>query len=175
MYRQRYRNRTMDLTHELDPLLKQLQHDARATPEALAAMTGGDVEEVRKTIREWEEDGTILGYHAVVDSEKAGSEAVRAHISVDLRPEDGHGFDRLAARIARFDEVKDCFLMSGGADLVVVVEGSSLQEVAQFVARKLSTMDGVQRTMTAFQLSCYKQNGFLADKGMDEDRLSVTP
>lgn len=165
----------MHHSDEIDPLLVHLQRDARLSPEALATMTGGDADEIARKISAWEESGAILGYHTVIDSSKAGGAAVRAHISVDLRPEDGHGFDRLAARIARFDEVKDCFLMSGGADLVVVVEGASLHEVAQFVAKKLSTMDGVERTMTAFQLGGYKQNGFLAGSGMDEDRLAITP
>ncbi len=165
----------MELTQEIDPLLKYLQHDGRASAETLASMTDVSVEEVHGKIRAWEGDGTILGYHAVIDADKAGSSVVRAHISVNLRPEDGYGFDRVAARIARFDEVKDCFLMSGGADLVVVVEGSSLQQVAQFVARKLSTIDGVESTTTAFQLGCYKQSGFLPDNGSTEERLAVSP
>jgi len=160
---------------EIDPLLRLLQKDARQNATTLAALSGGDAAGIETQLRVWEEDGTILGYHAVIDTDKAGSRNVRAHIEVDLTPERGGGFDRLAARIARFDEVAECFLMSGSYDLLVVVEGADLRQVASFVAEKLSTIDGVQATSTSFQLKGYKQNGFLTDLETEDERLAVTP
>lgn len=85
------------------------------------------------------------------------------------------GFDRLARRIAKFDQVRECFLMSGGYDLAVVVEGQDLLDVANFVAEKLSTLGGVLSTATHFQLKAYKQSGFLVNPGDDEERLPVSP
>ena len=92
-----------------------------------------------------------------------------------LTPERGGGFDRLATRIAKFDEVESCMLMSGGYDLSVVISGSSLNEVASFVAEKLSTLEGVISTATHFQLKTYKSNGFLASVDHSGQRLPVSP
>ena len=119
--------------------------------------------EVESKLAELEESGTILGYTAVVDADKVNDGGgVSALIEVKLTPERGGGFDRLAARIAKFDEVESCMLMSGGYDLSVVISGSSLHEVASFVAEKLSTLEGVISTATHFQLKSYKSNGFLS-------------
>jgi len=165
----------MNPNDQINPLLRHLQKDARSTPETLAAMFDGSEAAINEQIARWEKDGTILGYHAVLDLDKAGSTAVRAHIAIDLVPERGGGFDQLASRIARFEEVKDCFLMSGGYDLLVVIEDASLREVAQFVAEKVSTIDGVNSTTTSFQLKGYKQNGFLTEQEAADERLPVTP
>jgi DNA-binding Lrp family transcriptional regulator len=102
--------------------------------------------------------------------------AVRAVIEVRITPERGGGFNRLAERISRFDEVESCYLMSGGYDLLVFVSGSSLQKVAAFVSEKLSTVDGVLSTATHFMLRSYKEDGFLLDvKSAENNRLKVTP
>jgi DNA-binding Lrp family transcriptional regulator len=100
---------------------------------------------------------------------------VAAFIDVKITPERDGGFDHLARRIARFDQVTNCFLMSGGYDLAVVVEGGDLREVASFVAQKLSTMEGVVSTATHFQLKVYKKNGFMADRDPEPERLAVSP
>ena len=100
---------------------------------------------------------------------------VAALIEVKLTPEREGGFDRLAERIAKFDQVSSCYLMSGGYDLAVFVEGEDLREVARFVTEKLSTLDGVLSTATHFQLKVYKQSGFLAASEVETDRLAVTP
>jgi DNA-binding Lrp family transcriptional regulator len=101
---------------------------------------------------------------------------VRAVIEVKITPERGGGFNRLAERISRFDEVESCYLMSGGYDLLVFVNGSSLQKVAGFVSEKLSTLEGVLSTATHFLLRTYKEQGFLLDvKAAENDRLKVTP
>jgi len=122
-----------------------------------------------------EADGTILGYSAVVDRLKAGDRRVTALIEVRISPERDGGFDRLARRISKFDQVRDCFLMSGGYDLAVIVEGKDLLDVATFVSEKLSTLGGVLSTATRFELKAYKENGFLANGGGDEERLPVAP
>ena len=107
-------------------------------------------------------------------SEDAG--AVRAVIEVRITPERSGGFNRLAERISRFDEVESCYLMSGGYDLLVFVTGSSLQKVAGFVSEKLATVEGVLSTATHFMLRSYKEQGFLMDvKSEENERLKVTP
>ena len=112
----------------------------------------------------WEEDGTILGHHAVINPEAIGDTTVSAFIEVKVTPERGGGFDRLAMRIARFDQVVSCYLASGGYDLMVVVEGGDLREVARFVSEKLSSLVGVISTATHFRLKTYKENGFLFER-----------
>ena len=158
-----------------DPLLKLLQSKARLSNEELAEALNLSPEDVNARISEWEDDGTILGYQAVVDDEKAGESGVVAFIEVKLTPERGGGFDRLAMRIARFDQVSSCYLTSGGYDLMVVVCGKGLRDVAQFVSEKLSTLDGVLSTATHFRLKAYKEKGFIFESEEPEGRLPVAP
>lgn len=158
-----------------DPLLELLRSKARHTHEELAELLALSEDAVRAKIAAWEKDGTILGYHAVVNAERAGDVNVQAFIEVKVTPERGGGFDRLAMRIARFDQVVSCYLASGGYDLMVVVEGTDLREVARFVSERLSTLDGVLSTATHFLLKTYKQNGFLFEGEGGVDRLVVSP
>ncbi|HEX4200078.1 MAG TPA: Lrp/AsnC family transcriptional regulator, partial [Chthoniobacterales bacterium] len=118
------------------------------------------IPEIQQKIADYEKNGVILAYQAVVDPEKLDVDAVTAYIEVRITPERGGGFDRLAQRIARFDEVKSCWLMSGGYDLAVIVEGGNLRQIAHFVSEKLSTVEGVIATATRFRLKTYKQNGY---------------
>ena len=156
-------------------LLNLLRHKARASFKELADMVSSTESEVADKIQGWEKDGTILGYHTVTNSEMIGDTAVSAFIEVRVTPERGGGFDRLAMRVARFDQVRACYLASGGYDLMVVVEGSDLQDVARFVSEKLSSLDGVLSTATHFRLKTYKENGFLFESQAETDRLAVTP
>ncbi|MFM2169969.1 MAG: hypothetical protein RI957_198 [Verrucomicrobiota bacterium] len=158
-----------------DPLLELLRSKARHSHEELAELLAMSESDVRKKITAWEKDGTILGYHAVVHGERAGDVNVQAFIEVKVTPERGGGFDRLAMRIARFDQVVSCYLASGGYDLMVVVEGSDLREVARFVSERLSTLDGVLSTATHFLLKTYKQNGFHFEGEGSMERLAVAP
>jgi len=158
-----------------DPLLQLLRRKARFTHGELADYLSMNEEAVAAQIAMWEKNGTILGYHAVIDAEAAGDTAVSAFIEVKVTPERGGGFDRLAMRIARFDQVVSCYLASGGYDLMVVVEGSDLREVARFVSEKLSTLDGVISTATHFRLKTYKENGFLFEVEAVVERLAVSP
>ena len=159
----------------VDPLIVLLQVNSGRTTAEMATALGVSEADVKQRIAAAEKEGLILGYHAVVDRQKAGYNGVTALIEVRITPERDGGFDRLARRIAQFDQVRDCFLMSGGYDLAVVVEGKDLLDVANFVAEKLSTIGGVISTATRFQLKAYKQGGFLAQGAPDEDRLPVSP
>ena len=159
----------------IDPLLQILRSKARHTHGELAALLSLTEEEVVSRIAAWEKDGTIVGYQAVIDPERAGDQDVSAFIEVKLTPERGGGFDRLALRIARFEQVTSCYLASGGYDLMVVVEGTDLREVARFVSEKLSSMDGVLSTATHFRLKTYKENGFLIEGEDESERLAVAP
>ena len=159
----------------MDPLLKLLRENARLRPPQLAAMLGIPEDEVGKKIKAYEADQVIVGYHAILNEEKLGLERVRAVIEVKITPERGGGFDRLAERIAKYNEVESCFLMSGSYDLFVVVEGNNLREVATFVSQKLATIQGVLSTATHFILKPYKQDGVLLAVEHNEERLAVTP
>ena len=158
-----------------DPLLTLLQTKARYSNTELAEALNLTAEEVNSRIAAWEKDGTILGYQAVIDDDKAGEMGVSAFIEVKVTPERGGGFDRLAMRVARFDQVVSCYLASGGYDLMVVVEGKNLREVASFVSQKLSTLDGVISTATHFRLKAYKEKGFIFEVEELEGRLPVSP
>lgn len=159
----------------MEAILDLLQQNARITTAELADRLGMEESAVAERLAELTGDGTILGYHAVIDRDLAGNHNVSALIEVKLTPEREGGFDRLAERIAKFDQVTNCYLMSGGYDLSVIVEGSDLREVARFVSEKLSTLEGVLSTATHFQLKVYKQSGFLASEAHEDKRLSVSP
>ena len=159
----------------MDALLELLQQNARLSTAQIAERLGRTEADVAAMITALQEKGAILGYHAVVDPERAGQRHVSALIEVKLTPERDGGFDRLAQRIARFDQVTSCYLMSGGYDLAVLVEGEDLREVARFVSEKLSTLEGVISTATHFQLKVYKQSGFIAGEASPDERLAVSP
>ncbi len=159
----------------MDKLLELLQKKKRSSPAQLAAEVGLPEEEVLQKIGQWEKDGTILGYHAVLHHDYLDPNLVTAVIEVRVTPEREGGFDRIASRIARFEEVGSVYLMSGGYDLLVVVEGHSLREVAAFVATKLSTIDAVQSCATRFRLNTYKENGIFYVEDEVFERLSVAP
>lgn len=156
-------------------LIALLQQDALIPRDEMAQQLGWTLDEVNSRIESLEKDGIILGYQAVINREKWESDRVTAVIEVKITPEREGGFDRIARRIARFDEVQSCYLMSGGYDLQIVIEGTSLRAVAAFVADKLSTLEGVQSTATHFRLKTYKENGAFYQMEARQDRLSVTP
>src|SRR5665213_3223844 len=159
----------------MDPLLKILQENAATKPAQLAAMLNLSEPDVAAKIKQYETDKVILGYRAILNEEKMGLDLVRAVSEVQITPERGGGFDRLAERIAKYDEVRSCYLMSGGYDLLVVVEGDDLREVARFVSEKLATIQGVISTATHFMLKVYKDHGLLVAPENNEERLAITP
>lgn len=159
----------------MDALLELLQKDARLSSKEMAERLGRTETEIEEALAALIDRGAVLGFHAVIDPDECEKTNVSALIEVKLTPEREGGFDRLAQRIAKFGQVTSCYLMSGGYDLAVIVEGSDLREVARFVSEKLSTLDGVVSTATHFQLKIYKQSGFLASDSREEDRLAVSP
>jgi len=159
----------------MDALLKLLHDNAAFKPAQLAALLNLTEVEVAAKIKAYERDRVILGYRTVLNEEKLGVDVVRAVIEVKITPERGGGFDRLAARIAKYDEVHSCYLMSGTYDLLVIVEGNTLREVATFVSEKLATIQGVLSTATHFMLKPYKEQGVLMIPEKSEERLAVTP
>ncbi len=159
----------------MDPLLKLLKENASLTPARLAAFLGRSEDDAREAVEGYEAQGVILGYRTIIDEEKLGCDKVRAVIEVKITPEREGGFNRLAERIAKYPEVQSCYLMSGGYDLLVVVEGTHLREVATFVSEKLATIHGVVSTATHFMLKPYKEQGVLLVREGNSERLSVSP
>ncbi len=159
----------------MDPLLQLLEEHALRTPEDLARLLDQPTDEVARKIKQYEEDKIILGYKAVIDDDKLDTDLVKAVIEVKIQPEREGGFDRIAKRIGRFEEVTSLFLMSGGYDLLIFVEGRSLREVAQFVATKLATLEGVTSTGTHFMLKTYKEQGVMMQGDDEFEQLKVSP
>ncbi len=162
----------------MNPVLKLLLEGGSLTTAQMAQVAGLTESAVEQHLEQLKKDKIFLGWRPVLDlsREAAAAAAVRAVIEVKVTPERGGGFNRFAERIARFDEVESCYLMSGGYDLLVFVKGSSLQKVAGFVSEKLSTVEGVLSTSTHFMLRCYKEQGFLLDVGeVQNSRLNVAP
>lgn len=162
----------------MNPVLKLLIEGGSLTTGQMAQVAGISEAEVQQHLEQLKKDKIFLGWRPVLDlsHEAAAASAVRAVIEVRITPERGGGFNRLADRLARFDEVESCYLMSGGYDLLVFVKGASLQKVAGFVSEKLSTIEGVISTSTHFMLRCYKEQGYLLDAGETQSsRLNVAP
>ncbi len=159
----------------MDPLIALLRQNARTPLADLARELNLTESAIAERIAQLEADGVLLGYQAVVDSQKVSGSIVTAVVEVKITPERGGGFDRLADRISRFSEVQSCYLMSGGYDLLVILEGNSLQDIATFIAEKLSTIKGVISTATRFRLKTYKENGVSLSREVKAERLAVTP
>lgn len=147
----------------MEEILDLLRENARLSVEDIAAMTKRTVKEVEEIIAKLEADGIILKYAAIVNPEKdaEAKKKVCAEIQIQVTPQREHGFDAIADKIYRFPQVKSLYLMSGGYDLKVIIEGDSLQEVAFFVSSKLATLEGVRSTKTCFILKTYKENDIL--------------
>jgi len=162
----------------MNPVLKLLLEGGSLTTAQMAQVVGLSETEVQQHLEQLKKDKIFLGWRPVLDlsHEAAAGVAVRAVIEVKMTPERGGGFNRLAQRLARFDEVEACYLMSGAYDLLVFVDGSSLQKVAGFVSEKLSTLEGVLSTSTHFMLRSYKEGGFLIEQAeATTSRLNVAP
>jgi DNA-binding Lrp family transcriptional regulator len=159
----------------MDELLKLLKNNALESVENLARMLDLSEDEVKKRIADYEKQGVIRGYQAIVNEEQLDIDRVMAVIEVKVLPEREGGFDHIAHRISKFPEVESAYLMSGTSDLLLFVSGKNLREVASFVSERLSTIEGVTATSTAFMLKAYKYNGIMME-GQDEyERLKVSP
>jgi len=159
----------------MEALIDLLQQNALMPRAEMAKLLDLDVDKLNKTIAQLESDGVILGYQAIINREKWETDKVTAVIEVKITPERDGGFDRIASRIAKFEEVQSCYLVSGGYDLLIIVEATNLRQAAAFVAEKLSTIDAVQATATHFRLKTYKENGAFHLMESAPERLAVSP
>ena len=156
-------------------LLQILKEDCRVPLEQLATMTGAPLEEVAQTIDQMEKSGVILRYAPIINWDRTDRERVEAMIEVRVTPQRDQGFDAIAERIYRFDEVTAVYLMSGAYDLMLEVQAESLRTLANFVSQKLATIESVLSTSTHFVLKKYKVDGVILDEEHADHRLAVTP
>ncbi|MBZ4645029.1 MAG: hypothetical protein PWR27_1016 [Petroclostridium sp.] len=158
----------------MEQILEILERDNRITPEQIAVMLNQSVEEVKAAIKKLEDEQIILRYKTLINWEKTDREFVTALIEVKVTPQRGEGFDKVAERIYKYPQVKAVYLMSGGFDLTVIIEGRTMKEVALFVAEKLAPMESVLSTATHFVLKKYKDEGVIFEEKEKDDRQVIT-
>lgn len=157
-------------------ILELLEETSKYTPSDIAVMLGIPEEEVRLAIEELEKDQVICGYKTLINWDKVDTkELVTALIEVKVTPQRGEGFDKIAQRIYRFKEVQAVYLMSGGFDLTVIVEGKTMKEVALFVGQKLAPLESVLSTGTHFVLKKYKDHGVIFEETKRDERMKISP
>ena len=154
-------------------LLKLLEKDAHLSPRDLAVMCEKEEGDIKKMIEDFEKRGVILGYTTVIDWDKTDTEYVNALIELKVTPRVGSGYDEIAERIYNYPEVESVYLMSGGFDLMVVIEGKTMKEVAYFVAEKLATLEDVIATSTHFVLRKYKDKGIIYGPEQKDERGNI--
>lgn len=158
-----------------DQILKLLNENARMSCEEIASRLNSNASVVARLIKELENDNIIKGYKAIINENCFNYGLVRAIIEVKVTPQPNGGFDKIARRIAKFPEVNELYLVSGSYDLKLEIEGHSLQDIAAFVAEKLSTIDRVISTSTLFLLKKYKESGKILESDEEDERLKITP
>lgn len=159
----------------MDTIVNLLQQNARLSCKELAAMTGLSEAEVEAKIKEYEHNGIIKGYSAILNEDLADKDRVTAFIEVKVTPKADCGFDDIAKTIMMYDEVESLTLMSGAFDLAVTISGTNYKEIALFVAQRLSTIDGVISTSTHFFLKRYKEKGIFIEDEETDERSFVSP
>ncbi len=157
-----------------EKILTFIEKNSRADLKQLAIMLGMEETAVANELADMEEEHIICGYHTLIDWEKTSMEKVNALIEVRVTPQRGRGFDSVAERVYNYPEVNAVYLISGGYDLLVTLEGKTLREVAQFVSDKLSTLDSVLSTKTNFILKKYKDHGTVIAKPKEDERMLVS-
>jgi len=158
-----------------EELLTVIEKNSRIDLKELAVILGVQEVDVVNELAALEAEGVICGYHTLIDWEKTSNEKVSALIEVRVTPQRGQGFDNVAERIYRYPEVRSVYLMSGGYDLMVILEGKTLREVSSFVSDKLSTLDTVLSTATHFILKKYKDHGTVISRVKEDEREMITP
>ncbi|MCI8772479.1 MAG: Lrp/AsnC family transcriptional regulator [Lachnospiraceae bacterium] len=158
-----------------EKLLSMIEKNSRIDVKELAVLMGEEEIDIVNELAALESEGIICGYHTLIDWEKTSIEKVSALIEVRVTPQRGQGFDNIAERIYKYPEVNSVYLISGGYDLLVTLEGKSLKEVSAFVSDKLSTLDTVLSTATHFILKKYKDHGTILMKKREDTREKVTP
>ena len=154
-------------------LLSLLNENARLTNAQLAVMLGKTEEEVEKEIADYQQKGIIKGYKALINWEKVDHHKTTALIELKVQPKKESGFDEIAKKIMQFSKVESAYLMSGGFDLAVMVHGESIQDIAMFVAKRLSPLDSVLSTATHFILTRYKEGDVILTSPKEEDRRNL--
>lgn len=162
----------MDLRSEI---LTVIERNSRINIKELAVLLDSEETLLANEIQDMETEGVICGYHTLIDWSKTSGERVNALIEVKVSPQRGIGFDSIAERIYKYPEVNSVYLMSGGFDLMVIIEGRTMQDVAGFVTMKLSTLDTVLSTSTHFILKKYKDYGTVLAKKREDIREKMTP
>jgi len=155
-------------------ILELLEKDATLTAEQLAVMLDKDPQSVANDIKEYEKKHIIVGYKTIINWEKTEFEPVSAIIELRITPQRGEGFDEVAKRIYQYEEVSSVYLMSGGFDLALIIEGKTMKEVALFVAEKLAPMDQVVSTATHFVLKKYKVDGVIITEQQKDTREVIS-
>ena len=158
-----------------EKILNFIEKNSRIDLKELAVLLGMDEVDVANELSAMEAEGIICGYHTIIDWDKVTEERVNALIEVKVSPQRGKGFDEIAERIYKYPEVEACYLMSGGFDLMVFIEGKSLKDISMFVSQKLSTLDSVISTTTHFVLKKYKDHGNVMDNSKKDERIQVAP
>ncbi len=158
-----------------EQILTFLERNSRIDLKELAILLGSDEAVIANEIQQMEKEGIICGYHTLIDWDKTSSDKVTALIEVRVTPQRGQGFDSIAERIYNYPEVQSVYLISGGYDLLVILEGKTLKEVSGFVSDKLSTLESVLSTATHFILKKYKDDGIILSKKNKDERMLVTP
>lgn len=158
----------------MDKLLSLIETNPRLTNAEIATMLDINENQVAQKIKEYEANGVIKGYRALIDKDNTDSQTVTALIEIKVQPKYNHDFDEIAKRIASLEEVESIYLMSGGFDLACMVTDKSFQEVAMFVAKRLSPMDGVVSTATHFILKKYKEQGVFFTDAPKDDRGNIS-
>ena len=151
-----------------------LEKDSRITVQELSVMLGVEEQTIETEMKAMERDKVICGYHTMINWDKTNEERVTALIEVKVVPQRDEGFDKIARRIYEFDEVSSVFLMSGPFDLMVIVEGRSMKEVALFVRERLAVLEPVNGTATCFVLKKYKENGIFMESRKKDERMIVS-
>ena len=156
-------------------LLTLIEKNSRISLTELSVLLGVKEVEIAEELAKLEQEGIICGYHTLINWEKTSIEKVTALIEVKVTPQRGRGFDNMAERIYNYPEVKAVYLISGGYDLLVILEEKTLKEIANFVSDKLSTLDSVLSTATHFILKKYKDHGTILNKSVKDEREVITP
>lgn len=160
----------------VEKILEILKEDSRISTKDIATMLGQSEDDIKAAIKDLEDRNVIVKYTTLINEEKLESTKVKAFIEAKVSPEREMGFDKIAERIYNFPQVSSLYLISGGFDFLIVVEGKSLQEVAMFVSERLSTLEYINSISTHFLLKKYKENGtILAGEKKEDDRILITP
>lgn len=154
-------------------ILELIEKDSRLETWQISKIVGASEDEIKDAIKKYEEQKAIVGYTTIINWEKVDKDKVLALIEIKVIPQRGEGFDVVAERIYRYPEVNSCYLMSGGFDLSVTIEGMTMKEVALFVAEKLAPMEAVTSTATHFVLKKYKDKGMIFEKDKKDDREAI--